>query len=96
MLLWLVARRANELCAVTLARGHATLLRGRAPQRFLSDVAEIAARAPDARAVVAVVNEGGSPRVVVRSGAASETLVQQLRNVTGQHQVLHFRTGVRR
>lgn len=43
-----------------------------------------------------VVNEGGAPRLLVRSGAAPETIVQQLRNVAGQHQLVHFRTGVSR
>ncbi|HVU03284.1 MAG TPA: DUF3634 family protein [Polyangiaceae bacterium] len=95
-LLWLVARRANELCAVRLSGGEATLVRGRAPRRLLADVAEIAARAPTVSMEFSVVNEGGAPRLLVRSGAAPETIVQQLRNVAGQHQLVHFRTGVSR
>ena len=90
---WLALRRANELCVVEIAGGRATLRRGRAPARFLSDVRDIAARAGTDRSVFAVVSEGGSPRVVLRSGRGGEVLLQQLRNVAGQHQVLHFRAG---
>ena len=95
-LVWLFLRRANELCTLEIAEGRSTLLRGRAPGRFLSDVRDIAARSSDERLVIAVVSEGGLPRVVVRSGAPRDHILQQLRNVAGQHRVHHFRTGVER
>jgi Protein of unknown function (DUF3634) len=92
--LWLLLRRANELCAIRIRNGDARLVRGRAPGRLLYDVAEIARRAQVSDAYVRVVSESGSPVAKV-SGAVSEATVQQLRNVVGEHQVVHFRTGRR-
>ena len=86
------AARANELCKITVIDGAAHLVRGRAPARFLNDVAEIAARGPIARGSIRVVRESGFPRLVA-SPDISADVVQQLRNALGQHQVVHFRTG---
>ncbi|HEX4340828.1 MAG TPA: DUF3634 family protein [Polyangiaceae bacterium] len=91
---WLVIRRANELCAVTLTKDGARLVRGRAPAALLSDFTEIARRASRTETTVRVVLESGSPRLLAPADL-DETTVQQLRNVVGQHPVVHFRTGRR-
>jgi hypothetical protein len=91
---WVVLRRANELCAIELSNGDARLLRGRAPAAFLADVAEVARRAPALDARVRVVTESGTPRVVAPPGLP-DSVVQQLRNVAGQYQVVQFRSGRR-
>jgi len=92
--LWLLLRRANELCAVRVSLGTARLLRGRAPARLLGDLAEIARRSPGAEAVVRVVVEGGQPRALLPA-TLDAAVAQQVRNVVGQHSVLHFRSGRR-
>jgi hypothetical protein len=92
--LWLVTRRANELCVIRVRNGEAVLVRGRAPARLLHDIGDIARRAALPCATIRVVSESASPRVYV-AGAAPEAVVQQVRNVVGEHQVLHFRTGRR-
>ena len=90
---WLFLARANELCVIRVSAGGASLVRGRAPARFLSDVRDIARRAAVEDATIRVVVQGGAPRVV--ASGVSETVLQQLRNAAGQHQVLHFRAGRR-
>ena len=92
--LWLLLRRANELCVIRVRNGETTLARGRAPARLLHDVGEIARRTALARATLRIVSESASPRVYV-TGVASDAIVQQIRNVVGEHQVVHFRTGRR-
>jgi hypothetical protein len=94
VVLWLVARRAAELCAIRVDGGRAHLLRGRAPARFVSDVDDIAARAKLSGLTLRVVLDGGAPRWVLPE-AVPAAVVQQLRNALGQHQVLHFRSGRR-
>jgi hypothetical protein len=94
-LAWILLGRANELCAIRVEAGRATLVRGRAPARFLSDVDEIVRRTSLGPVTFRVVVEGGVPRLVPPAGAP-EITVQQLRNALGQHRVLHFRTGRRR
>jgi hypothetical protein len=91
---WFVVRRANELAVLDVRNGHARLRRGRAPARFLLDVEEVVRRAGIERATIRVVSESGAPRVEV-SGSVSAGVVQQIRNVAGEHQVSHFRTGRR-
>jgi H+/gluconate symporter-like permease len=90
----LLLRRANELCALTLASGGARLIRGRAPARMIADVDEVARRAAGPPATVRVVIESGVPRLLAPDGMP-DRIVQQLRNVVGQYQVVHFRTGKR-
>src|SRR5882724_1334916 len=90
----LLLRRANELCAVELSNEGARLLRGRAPATMLSDAAEVARRAQGGVARVRVVIESGVPRLLAPA-TLPEAVVQQLRNVVGQYQVVHFRTGRR-
>jgi hypothetical protein len=91
---WFVLRRANELCAIRLSGGDAHLVRGRAPAPFLADVAEVARRAPSIEAVIRVVTESGTPRVLAPA-ALPDAVVQQLRNVTGQYRAVQFRSGRR-
>jgi hypothetical protein len=91
---WLLLRRANELCALRLSPGGVRLVRGRAPAGFLSDADEVARRAALSGVTVRVVTESGEPRLVSPPGVP-EAVVQQLRNVTGQYRVVHFRTGRR-
>jgi hypothetical protein len=94
LLAWFFLRRANELSVIEVRNGDARLTRGRAPGRLLFDIGEIARRAAIERATLRIVSEGGSPRLEV-FGTASPTEIQQLRNVVGEHRVLHFRTGRR-
>jgi hypothetical protein len=91
---WMILGRANELCALRLSADGAHLVRGRAPAGFLSDANEVARRAALSGVTVRVVTESGEPRLVSPSGVP-DAVVQQLRNVTGQYRVVHFRTGKR-
>lgn len=92
MAAWLLFRRATELCAVRVTKGAAELVRGRAPARFLSDVADIVERARLETATVRVVMEAASPRLVV-DGDVPDFVTQQLRNAAGQHTLGQFRSG---
>src|SRR4249920_3269740 len=85
---WFFLRRANELAVIEVRHGEARLRRGRAPGRLLFDVEEIVRRSGLERATIRVVSESGSPRVEV-SGSVNAGVVQQIRNVVGEHQVLH-------
>jgi len=87
---WLL-RRANELCAFSLRQGRSSLVRGRAPARLIADLDEIARRSPTQNMTIRVVLESRVPRVVSTGGSA--VTVQQVRNVVGQYQAVHFRTG---
>jgi len=91
---WFLLGRANELCAIRVRSGQARLVRGRAPARFLSDVSEILrhSRVPDT--MIRVVSERGTPCLQV-SADVSDGVAQRLRNVTGEHRIVHFRTGKR-
>jgi hypothetical protein len=92
-LAWLLFRRATELCAVRVTHGTSELVRGRAPARFLSDVADIVERARVEGATVRVVMEAASPRLVVEGRNVPEAVTQQLRNAAGQHTLAQFRSG---
>lgn len=92
--LWFFFRRANELCALSLSRDTVRLLRGRAPRPLLLDVHDVARRAALTGVTVRIVSEGGTPRLVAPK-ALPDAVVQQLRNVVGQYNVTHFRTGQR-
>lgn len=94
LLIVLLLRRANELCAVELSNDGARLLRGRAPGQMLADVAEVARLARPGVVTVRVVVESASPRLIP-AASLPEAVVQQLRNVVGQYRVVHFRTGRR-
>jgi hypothetical protein len=93
-LVLLALSRANELCKIAFGEGRARLVRGRAPARFLDDVAEIVARGPVDRGSIRVVTESGFPRLIASPDIPGD-VAQQLRNALGQHQVVHFRTGRR-
>jgi hypothetical protein len=92
VLAWLLFRRATELCAVRVRNGSAELVSGRAPARFLSDVADIVERARVEGATIRVVMEAASPRLVV-DGDMPDAVTQQLRNAAGQHTLSQFRQG---
>jgi hypothetical protein len=92
--LWLLLRRANELCMIRIRHGGVRLVRGRAPSRLLHDIGEIARRAEATDARVRIVSESGSPAVYA-SGSIADATLQQLRNVVSEHRVPHFRTGRR-
>lgn len=90
---WLLFRRATELCALRVTNGSAKLVRGRAPARFLSDVADIVERGRvEEGATIRVVLEAASPRLVV-DGDVPDFVTQQLRNAAGQHTLSQFRSG---
>lgn len=90
---WMMLRRANELCTLRVESGKCRVVRGRAPPRLIGDVEEIAHRARVREATVRVVVESGEPRAIMDASVA-EAVQQQIRNVVGQHRVVHFRTGV--
>jgi hypothetical protein len=93
-LLLLALTRENQLCKIAVEGGRSRLVRGRAPARFLADVAEIVANSPAAHGTIGVVTESGFPRLIASAGIPVD-VAQQLRNALGQHQVVHFRTGRR-
>jgi hypothetical protein len=93
-LAWLLLRRANELCSIRVTQGAVRLTRGRAPARFLSDVADIVTRARLRTGTIRVVIEAGSPRLIAGS-EIGQVALQQLRNAAGQHTIVEFRTGRR-
>ncbi|HEX7668963.1 MAG TPA: DUF3634 family protein [Polyangiaceae bacterium] len=90
---WLLFRRATELCAVRVTNGVTELVRGRAPVRFLSDVADIVGRARLDGVAIRVIIEAASPRLVVAGGHVPDAVTQQLRNAAGQHTLSQFRQG---
>lgn len=93
-LVLLALGRANELCKIAVRDGRSLLVRGRAPARFLDDVAAIVARVPVDRGVIRVVTESRFPRLIASADIPGD-VAQQLRNALGQHQVVHFRSGRR-
>lgn len=94
LLTWLLARRANELCALRVEGGACHVVRGRAPGRFVDEVDDIARRAGVSTATLRIVVESGSPRALPDSGLP-EVLQQQVRNALGQYRVVQFRAGNR-
>lgn len=78
-----VFSRANEVCAISVRDGVTLLVRGRAPQTLLDDVAEVVRRAQVQRSMVRVVKEGGAARIV--ASGVDENTAQRLRNVLGAH-----------
>lgn len=75
--------RANEVCAISVRDGRVLLVRGRAPQVLLNDVAEVMRRAHVQRSMVRIVKEGGGARIVASD--VDEPTAQRLRNVLGAH-----------
>jgi hypothetical protein len=92
LIVWLLLRHANELCALRLSSDGARLVRGRAPPSLVSDAGEVARHAGGIYVTVRVVVESGAPRLLAPAGL-DEDVVQRLRNVVGQYKVVHFRTG---
>lgn len=76
VVLW-AATRHNEIFRVTIRGGRATVVRGRVPPSFLSDLREIAKHVREG--TVHAVKSGGEPRLVV-SSSIDERTAQRLRN----------------
>jgi len=74
--LW-VATRQNEVFRIAIRAGRATVLRGKVPPSFLSDLRD-AVRHVDAGTVHAVKRDG-EPRLVI-SSSIDERTAQRLRN----------------
>ncbi len=76
LLLW-TATRQNEVFRIAVRAGRATVVRGKVPPSFLSDLREVV-RHVDAGTVHAVKRDG-EPRLVV-SASIDERTAQRLRN----------------
>lgn len=74
--LW-AATRQNEVFRVAVRGGRATVLRGKVPPGFLSELREIVAGVQDG--TVHAVKRGGEPALVV-SSSIDERTAQRLRN----------------
>ena len=81
LLLW-VATRRNEVFRVTVRGGRATVLRGKVPPGFMSDLREIVKHVEDGS--VHAVKRGGEPALVV-SSSIDERAAQRLRNAFAMH-----------
>ena len=76
LVLW-AATRHNEIFRLTITRGRVTVVRGRVPPSFLSDLRETVKHVE--RATVHSVKEGGEGRLVF-SSTIDERTAQRLRN----------------
>jgi hypothetical protein len=90
--LWVLLRRANELCAVSVVDGRALLRRGRAPSGLVSELEDVVARAGVRRVTLRIVSESRVPRLVP-DRRLPESVAQPLRNVIGRYQLTQFRHG---
>jgi hypothetical protein len=76
LVLW-AATRHNEVFRVVVRGGRATVVRGRVPPAFLSDLREITRSVGSG--TIRAVKSGGEPRLVV-SPSIDERTAQRLRN----------------
>src|SRR5258708_5923660 len=76
LVLW-AATRQNEIFRVTVRGGRATVLRGKVPPGFLSDLREIVGSVQDG--TIHAVKRGGEAALVV-SSSIDERTAQRLRN----------------
>ena len=83
--------RANEVCAISVRDGRTIVYRGRAPTALLTEIDDVVAKPPVRAAIISIVKEGGSPRLVV-SGVDDRT-AQRLRNVLGAYPYRLFLTA---
>lgn len=74
--LW-AATRQNEVFRVVVRGGRATLVRGKVPPGFMSDLREIVQNVQDGS--IHAVKRGGEPALVV-SSSIDERAAQRLRN----------------
>jgi len=81
LLLW-AATRQNEIFRVAIRGGRATLLRGKVPPGFMSDLREIVGHVQEG--TVHAVKRGGEPALVV-SSSIDERSAQRLRNAFAVH-----------
>ena len=76
LVLW-AATRHNEIFRLTITRGRVTVVRGRVPPTFLSDLRETVKHVDSA--TIHSVKEGGEGRLVF-SSSIDERTAQRLRN----------------
>jgi hypothetical protein len=81
LLLW-AATRHNEVFRVAVRRGRATVVRGKVPPGFMSDLREIVGHVQEGS--VHAVKRGGEPALVV-SSSIDERAAQRLRNAFAVH-----------
>src|SRR6478609_8028554 len=93
-LLAVVFRHANELFCVEVTEGQCRVVRGRAPQRLLGDMGDIAVRPIVVRGRIRAVVEDKAPRLLA-TGDFSPEQVQRLRNVLGEWTISQLRTAPR-
>jgi len=79
---YLAARRHVTVCVAEVRNGKIRVTRGGLAPAILSDLADVVARPPVARATLRVVRAGGFAELTVR-GSVSAAQTQQLRNVIG-------------
>lgn len=87
--------RANELFYVRVRGPRVRLVRGRAPQRLLDDIADVLRAEPVAQGAVRVVVEDRRPRVYVE-GDVSVNQGQRLRNTVSLWPLAKIRAAPRR
>ena len=90
-LILFVLRSAPELARLEVRDGKVAFLRGRLPPKLLDDFGDVLSHPSIAHAIVRVVLDGGTPRVVAK-GLSGDRL-QQLRNVAGSYSAAQFRSG---
>lgn len=76
-------RRANEVCAIGVREGRLLVVRGGAPQVLVNDVADVLRRGGVRTTTVRIVKEGGAARIV--ASGVDEITAQRLRNVLTAH-----------
>ena len=74
--------RANEIVVLDAKGGKLAVRLGRAPQKLLSELGEVARRAKLDGVALKIVVEDGRPRLVAE-GPIDDGVAQRLRNVVG-------------
>jgi hypothetical protein len=81
LVLW-AATRQNEVFRVAVRGGHATVVRGKVPPAFMSDLREIVGHVREGS--IHAVKRGGEPALVI-SSTIDERSAQRLRNAFAVH-----------
>jgi hypothetical protein len=87
-----LSARANELFCLSVRDGRVLVVRGRIPAGLLSDIRDVVAKPPVARATIRAVKESNAARLVV-SGTVDEGRAQRLRNVFGLYPIASLRAA---
>ena len=89
-LLWY--RRSSELFCVSVRRGKVLVVRGRVPGRLLSDIRDVVASPPVARATIRAVKQEHGAQIIA-SGGVDECRAQRLRNIFRLYPMANLRAA---